>query len=173
MFRKAAVSFLFALGSVNALACHSPEPASPTAGLTQPVDPPKTPDLGHGADRVEERSLYSLYIVDSIRTLCSGPDPFFHFDSSKPDTMDQPTMMNLVTCMTSGPLRGKGIVLVGRTDPREKLGLERAERVKRYLVTKGIDDARIRTASLGKDDASPAPADWPSDRRVEVRAATP
>jgi outer membrane protein OmpA-like peptidoglycan-associated protein len=43
-----------------------------------------------------------------------------------------------------------------------------AERVKRYLVANGIDPARIDTRSLGKTDASPAPQDWASDRRVQI-----
>jgi outer membrane protein OmpA-like peptidoglycan-associated protein len=71
--------------------------------------------------------------------------------------------------------RGKNITLTGRADPRgteeynEALGLQRAERMKRYLVAKGIDAARVQTKSLGKEDASPLPKDWPSDRRVDVR----
>jgi peptidoglycan-associated lipoprotein len=79
--------------------------------------------------------------------------------------------------MKSGPLKDRRIALTGRTDPRgsenynEKLGLERAERVKRYLVANGIDSARIETRSLGKTDASPAPQDWAADRRVEIELA--
>lgn len=64
--------------------------------------------------------------------------------------------------------------MIGRTDPRgtekynEKLGLERADRVKRYLVSKGIDPARVKTRSLGQNDASLLPKDWPTDRRVDI-----
>lgn len=173
-----ALASLLGIASLVTIAgCNSPEPRSPSAGLTGPIDPPKEPDLGRGASRVEVHPLYSIYWIESIRLSCSGPDPFFSFDSSKPDELDQETMRNLVVCMTVGPLRDKSITVVGRTDPRggeeynERLGLERAERVKRYLVAKGIDAARIKTTSLGKDDASPAPKDWPSDRRVEIREA--
>ena len=86
-------------------------------------------------------------------------------------------MKTLADCMMSGSLRDKSIVLIGRTDPRgteeynEKLGLERAEKVKSFLVSQGVDGSRIRTTSLGKDDASPLPADWAGDRRVEVKLA--
>ena len=64
--------------------------------------------------------------------------------------------------------------MIGRTDPRgteeynEKLGQERAKSVKDYLVKAGVEAARIETESRGKDDASPAPEDWPSDRRVQI-----
>jgi OmpA-OmpF porin, OOP family len=69
------------------------------------------------------------------------------------------------------------VQLVGRADPRgseeynEKLGLERAERVKSYLVGQGVEPGRVLTKSLGEKDASPSPADWPNDRHVEVGLA--
>jgi flagellar motor protein MotB len=155
-------------------ACHSPDPQSPVAGLNKPVDPPKMPGEGHGAARVEVHPLYGIWVT-TVRETCGGPDPFFSFDSSKADTEDQETMKNLVFCMKQGPLVGKSITVTGRTDPRgteeynEKLGLERAERVKRYLVSKGIDPARVKTKSVGKDGADPLPKDWPSDRRVDIQ----
>ena len=76
--------------------------------------------------------------------------------------------------MKDGPLKGQSIRLVGRTDPRgneeynEKLGTKRAESVKSYLVKAGVEAARVEVTSYGKDDASPSPEDWPSDRRVQI-----
>ncbi len=155
------------------------EPQSPSVGLTSAVIPPKNPDLGHYAARNETDQLYNLWEGPGIRGVCGGPDPFFAFDSSKPDTQAQPTMQNLVDCMRDGPLAGKGIMLIGHTDPRGgedyniKLGRERAERVKRYMVANGIDPQRILTDSVGKHDAKAAPKDWPADRRVEIELMTP
>ena len=154
--------------------CATEEPKSPTAGLTQPFNPPQPPDLGRAPGTVEIEGLYSMYVMDSVRTVCSGPDAFFTFDSSKPTQTDQPTMNVLLTCMTSGPLRGKTIRLTGYTDPRgtdahnEVLGLARAEKVKRFLVNRGIERSRIETASMGAEGARQAPQDWGSDRRVQV-----
>lgn len=156
--------------------CHTPEPESPPAGLTRPINPPKPPDLGRGATRVETNQLYNLWLGDSVRSLCSGPAPFFQFDSA--DTKgSQPTMQTLVNCMLDGPLKGKSIQLIGHTDPRgspeynDKLGLERAERVKRYLIANGVEANRVLTSSIGEEEASPSPADWPKDRRVEIQLA--
>jgi outer membrane protein OmpA-like peptidoglycan-associated protein len=119
-----------------------------------------------------------MFINDNIRSSCSGPAPFFSFASAKTTSArDNATMNILAHCMTAGALKDKSIVLVGRTDPRgseeynEKLGLARALRVKAYLIARGVEDNRVLTASLGKEDASPSPADWPSDRRVEIRLA--
>jgi len=170
------VSSILVLASFVLAGCRSLEPESPVAGLTKPVNPPEPPDLGHSPDRLEVDVLYNLWLTDPVRSVCAGPDPFFQFDSSKTDG-PQPTMQTLVNCMLTGPLKGKAILLVGHTDPRgtpqynEKLGLERAERVKRYLVANGVDADRVQTSSVGEEEASPSPADWPKDRRVEIQLA--
>lgn len=175
---KKLVSILTASFALAGLvACTSKEPKSPVAGLTKKVDPPTMPNLGHKPGTMEIDLPYNMYVTESVRTTCAGPDPFFAFDTSKPTVADQPTMKNLVTCMTSGPLNGKSVRLVGHTDPRgtaeynDKLGLERAAKVKRFLVANGIDEGRVQTATMGAEDAEQAPKDWPKDRRVEIQLA--
>jgi outer membrane protein OmpA-like peptidoglycan-associated protein len=166
---------LVAVAALMVGACQSPEPQSPTAGLTKPVDPPQPPDLGRSAGSVEILTTYSMYVDEGVRSVCAGPDPYFSFSSATPTPHDQATMKVLADCMMSGPLRMNTILLVGRTDPRgtenynAKLGLERAEKVKSFLVSQGVDQMRVRTTSLGKDDASPIPSEWAGDRRVEVK----
>lgn len=168
--------FIIAMTAAAATGCQTPEPESPEAGLTKPVDPPQPPDLGRSPPRVETNLLYNLWLTDSVRSVCAGPSPFFEFNSAD-GAGSQPTMQTLVNCMIDGPLKGKAIQLVGHTDPRgtadynEKLGLERAERVKRYLVSNGVDAGRVQTSSVGEAEASSSPADWPKDRRVEIRLA--
>ena len=84
-------------------------------------------------------------------------------------------MKNLVACMLSGPLHGRTIKLIGHTNPRgtakynDRLGLQRAEKVKKFLVANGIDPAHVLTASAGAEDAARAPKEWPLDRRVQVQ----
>jgi peptidoglycan-associated lipoprotein len=170
------LSYLIVVIAIAAGGCHWTEPESPVVGLTKPLDPPQPPDLGHSPDRMEGDVLYSLWLGDAVRSLCSGPAPFFQFDSSS-TVASQPTMQTLVNCMLSGPLKGKTIRLIGHTDPRgsaqynDKLGMERAERVKRYLVTNGVGGDRIQTSSVGEEEASAAPQDWPKERRVEIQLA--
>lgn len=168
---------LLLLTSATLVGCHSPEPESPSAGLTNAVAPPTPPNLGRGAPRVTVEGGYSMYVAEPVRRVCSGTVPFFEFDSSDTRDRDQPTMQSLADCMVSGPLRGKSIKLVGHTDPRgtadynERLGLERAERVKRYLVTHGVDANRVDVGSVGEEAASPEAKDWAKDRRVEIQLA--
>lgn len=169
------------LGVTGCTTTPDKEPKTPVAGLNehQPIRPPQPPDLGHYENRTEVDQLYTMWAGPGIASVCAGPDPFFKFDSSKPDNLSQPSMQNLVDCMRTGPLQGKAIILIGRTDPRGsedyniKLGRERAERVKKYLIANGIDSQRVLTDSIGKQDAHSDPAQWPGDRRVEIELASP
>jgi OOP family OmpA-OmpF porin len=116
---------------------------------------------------------YRIFLSDSM-SVCAGPYPTFDFDSAKLDTEEQPSMRNLAQCMKTGPLQNKHVLLTGKTDPRgtdaynDKLGLERAERVKRYLLAQGIASDRVLTKSVGESESSPLPKDWPQDRHVQV-----
>ena len=155
--------------------CATEEPKSPDRGLTEPFHPPSPPDLGRGPGTVEVDGLFSMYVTDPVRTVCSGPDPFFAFDSSKTTTNDMPTMKTLVACMIDGPLRGRTIKLIGHADPRgtdahnDVLGLKRAEKVKTFLVHNGIEQERIEVESMGADGAALAPKEWGKDRRVQIQ----
>ena len=175
---KLFVPVVFVVAAVASGGCAAEQPQSPAAGLTQPVHSPQEPSLGRGPPAMEDVSgPYNMYVEESLRLMCAGPDPFFAFDSSKPLGDDQPTMKNLVLCMRSGALQGKTIKLVGHADPRgaaalnEQLGLQRAEKVKAFLVANGIDQARVETASVGAEDAAPGPKNWPTDRRVDIKLA--
>ncbi len=166
-----AVSFLLLLPALLLPGCHEPEPTSPTGGLTEPIHPPQPPDEGHYIDR---DITVHVFLTENLRSVCQGPDPFFHYDSDRITPQDQPGLYALTACMKTGPLRDKRIRLTGRADPRgsepfnEKLGLERAMRVKQFLVDHGVETDRIETASLGKIDAEAAHSKWRTDRRVEI-----
>jgi peptidoglycan-associated lipoprotein len=170
-----AIAALIIVGCASTVAaCQQPEPKSPEVGLTKAVVPPKMPDQGRGAARSETDVLYSVWVGDALSHMCSGPAPFFQFDSTDPKK-DQPTMQMLANCMIDGPLSGKTIKLIGHTDPRgtaaynEKLGLERAGRVRSYLVTHGVGENRVLVDTVGEDESRTTPADWAKDRRVEIQ----
>ena len=168
--------FVFALGSL-AGGCAAPqEPASPVVGLREPVDSPDQPDLGNYASRTRTLETYHLFVTTTVQS-CAGLYPTFDFDSAKVDTEEQPGLRDLAQCMKTGPLHGKRVLVTGKTDPRgtdaynDKLGLERAARVKRYLLAHGISSDRVATTSVGESDASPLPRDWPQDRHVQISEA--
>jgi len=170
-----AMSFRRTLGLLLALsaavACQQPEPTSPVVGLTLPVDPPQPPDLGNVVDR--DITIH-VYLGEELRHYCVGVDPFFHYESDHLTQQEQTGLFVLVACMETGALKDKRIMLNGRADPRgtvaynDALGLERAERVKKFLVDHGVASDRVVTGSLGKTGAAPARDQWRTDRRVDI-----
>ncbi len=156
------------------IGCRTREPESPNPELTV-GEVPRPPPLARGTPRVTSDGPYNVYVAPPVQRVCSGSVPFFEFDSAHTRDEDHPSMKNLAECMISGPLAKKSIVLVGRADPRgteaynERLGMERAERVKAYLVEHGVDAARVQTESAGEQAASADPKEWPRDRRVQIR----
>jgi len=166
------------------VACGQPPPATPVvaapsppaavpevAGATEVVDFPQPLDVANYVDRDG-----TIHIIEgpTLRRYCIGQDPFFHFESDKLTPADEPGLYALAVCMKTGPLQGKRIRLTGRADPRGtaelnmKLGLERADRVKAFLVDQGVAADRIETATAGKVGAAPAPDRWRTDRRVDI-----
>lgn len=162
------------LVAASVSACRTPEPESPGPAISGTGEP-RAPDLGQGAPRYKVEGAFNMYVADPLRKVCAGAVPFFEFDSSDTRTTDQPSMKTLADCMKTGPMVGRSVKLIGHTDPRgtpgynEKLGRERAERVKAYLVGQGIDASRVLVDSVGEDAASASPQDWPKDRRVEIQ----
>ncbi|MBX3230578.1 MAG: OmpA family protein [Labilithrix sp.] len=144
-------------------------------GLTEAVAPPRSPDLGRGAARLETEQRYRVFLGEGIGSVCAGPAPYFDVASPTAKSQSTPTMQMLASCMIDGPLKGKSIVLIGHTDPRGseeynmKLGHERAEEVRRYLIDQGIAADRVTTQTAGEAAASGDPEKWSTDRRVEVQ----
>ena len=150
----------------------APQSPAPVAAAPAIVVPSSAELL---APVIVDEAPYNMYIAEPMLLVCTGPDPFFAFDVAKPLASDKPTMNHLITCLQSAAMRGKTVKLIGHTDPRgtlafnERLGLQRAEHVKKYLVANGIDASRVVTASMGAEDAAKAPKEWATDRRVQIQ----
>ena len=118
----------------------------------------------------------SVHIDDRIIQACGDlPTAHFAFDSANvlPDSAS--TLDALARCFVSGPLRGKGMKLVGHTDPRGEteynlaLGHQRAYSVLDILAQRGIELSRMTTSSKGEFDAVGSDdAGWARDRKVEI-----
>lgn len=96
----------------------------------------------------------------------------FPFDESRPLPQDNPQLDALAACLNSSPYQGVRLRLIGRTDREgndaynQKLGQERAEYVKKALVSHGVDANRIDTQSAGAEQAGEGAPGY--DRRVDV-----
>lgn len=103
---------------------------------------------------------------------CSLRRVYFAYDSADLDDASRQAIQNAVECM-----RGRGaparLHLTGATDPRGTeeyniaLGERRADSVRRYLVSLGVDAGRIAVNSVGEEMAQGSDeSGWREDRNV-------
>ncbi len=147
-----------------------PEPRSPADRRAAPAT---TVDPG-------PRSTSTVQIAADIRKACgiAETDAHFPFDSATVLERDRRVLGQLATCFVSGPLAGRGMRLVGHTDPRGDTdftfvpGGQRADSVKGVLLGQGLPAERVASTSRGELDADGVDeASWRDDRRVDVMLA--
>jgi peptidoglycan-associated lipoprotein len=119
-----------------------------------------------------------------IRRICKIEDtdktPKFDFDSSDLSSNDRAVLVQVARCLTTGPLRGRAVQLIGRADPRGEteynmtLGDSRAGHVDLYLRHLGVDPMQLAATSRGELDATGTEeVGWQRDRRVDLRLLSP
>jgi len=101
--------------------------------------------------------------------------PKFEFDESVLRGDDRSVLDQIARCVTTGPLQGRALHLIGRADPRGEaeynmaLGSSRASSVGTYLGSLGVPATQLMQTSRGKLDATGTDeAGWQLDRRVDV-----
>jgi peptidoglycan-associated lipoprotein len=128
---------------------------------------------------VPTHSDQQLNLSAEIRAKCGIDDsdraPKFDFDSSQLSGNDRDILQQVAKCLTSGPLQGRSLELVGRADPRGEaeynmnLGEARATSARAYLAALGVNNARMGETSRGALDATGYNEEtWRKDRRVDV-----
>lgn len=149
--------------------------------------PPKTPeqplpaDTGQKPKRDDTKNdtSGSVQIDDKIVKACGDlPTARFAFDSSDVQPDAAAALDALARCFVSGPLKGKGMKLIGHADPRGEteynlaLGQKRAGNIAEFLAKKGVENGKMATSSKGEFEASGTDEDgWARDRKVEVLLA--
>jgi peptidoglycan-associated lipoprotein len=126
----------------------------------------------------------SLAVSDDIARACqlSIPNaeraPKFVVDESELLPADRDILQKLAACVTTGPLKGKQLDLIGRADPRGTieynvaLGARRAATVATYLGALGVASTTVHQTSRGELDATGHDeSTWQIDRRVDIRIA--
>jgi outer membrane protein OmpA-like peptidoglycan-associated protein len=101
--------------------------------------------------------------------------PFEHNSSAlQPEASAQ--LKQLELALTSASLGKDRFVVAGHTDAKgsaqynKQLSLKRAEAVKHFLVTQGVDASRLDTVGYGSERLlAPDRPEDPSNRRVEIR----
>jgi peptidoglycan-associated lipoprotein len=172
-------AFLLVLAPLAAIAagCGSePQPPAKAAGdVTAPTVTPSATPASKPMD-TDKPTSGSIHIEDKIMKACGDvPNARFAFDSTSIEGDAAAALDALARCFVSGPLKGKGMRLVGHADPRGEteynlaLGQKRAGSVAEYLGKKGMEQGRVATSSKGEFEAAGTDeAGWARDRKVEV-----
>ena len=155
------------------LACGHDKPPV-TAATEQKPQPTVT------ADPTPKPVSSSVAISGDILAACKiefstqSEAPKFDYDATKLSSDDTRVLDQVATCLTTGPLKGRSVQLVGRADPRGSdqynmaLGANRAHQVTTYLQQKGVS-ATLRETSRGALDATGRDeTTWRNDRRVDL-----
>ncbi len=161
---------LFVLVATALVACGNSKPAvsANETGKTDAVDSTPKP--------VSTNVALSGDILAQCKIDFSNASqaPKFDYDSTDLQTDDQQVLEQVSTCLTTGPLKGRSVELVGRADPRGTeqynlaLGAHRAHQVTDFLHQHGVA-SRIKETSRGALDATGKDDDgWRTDRRVDL-----
>lgn len=167
----------FVLGALAALTmatvgCGDDPPPKTGGDVAPPVANPQKGDTATPTSG-------SVQIEDKIVQACGDlPTAHFAFDSANIQADAATALDALARCFISGPLKGRGMKLVGHADPRGEteynlaLGQQRAGSVANFLTKKGMEQAKVATSSKGEFEATGIDeAGWARDRKVEVLLA--
>lgn len=122
----------------------------------------------------------NLAVSSDLATQCglkanTEVPPNFAYDQVELLPEDRAVLEQIATCLTSGPLKGKGLNLVGRADPRGTeeynlgLGARRAQSVSDYLQKLGVTSPQLAESTKGALEATGTDEEtWAKDRRVDL-----
>jgi peptidoglycan-associated lipoprotein len=147
----------------------APTPTSAPAPVTlRPATAGKTNSTIFLSD--ELRKQCAIGVVESSKTA-----PKFAFDESAITSDDRDVLARIAECLTTGPLKGKSVKLVGRADMRGTteynmaLGARRSDAVTKYLLGMGVPSSQMVETSRGELDATGNGEEgWRKDRRVDI-----
>ena len=146
------------------------------------TQPAQTPQASNGVTTTSATtSNGNVHLSDDIMKSCKidfnsvANAPKFDTDETALLPQDRTVLQQVATCLTTGPLKGRQVTLVGRADPRGEteynmtLGEHRADAAKNYLANLGVDKTKMGETSRGKLDATGTDAaGWERDRRVDI-----
>ena len=121
----------------------------------------------------------TIQISEDFRRVCQLPNapqeaPHFDYADSTLHARGANILDDVAKCLSVGPLKGRAMTIIGRTDPRgsaaynKQLSANRAGAARDYLVQRGVATANVRIiargeqGAMGKDEET-----WALDRRVD------
>lgn len=171
----AIVSILAALST----ACGSdPKPpvTAPTPVATTPPPPPPTTTSAPTSDKMAVNVDGDIVKACNLKFENIEDAPKFDYDQETLTPGEKSVLEAIAKCLTTGPLKGRAVDLVGRADPRGEteynmtLGAKRARSVHTFLGGLGVQGDKLHDTSRGELDAKGTDEEgWRKDRRVDVR----
>lgn len=129
-----------------------------------------------------DKDQMAVNVDDEILKACNlkfeNPDsaPKFDFDSEQLTESEKAVLEQVAKCLTTGPLQGRSVDLVGRADPRGEveynmtLGAKRARAAHNFLASLGVASDKMFDTSRGELDATGTDEEgWRKDRRVDIK----
>lgn len=167
--------------SVVAGCSHDAKPAATASAPVPAPEPSSETTVTSAVSTTTIPASPSLSVSDELAKKCDlrlgdpATAPKFDFDRSDLDTRDHEVLDEISDCITSGPLAGHKLLLIGRADPRGTtdynlaLGARRAHEVAAYFELTGVQATQLKESSRGALDASGSDeASWQTDRRVDL-----
>lgn len=164
---------LFALAAVACGDDPKPPPATPANPPTNQAPVTSAP---------QNKDQMAVNVDDAILKACnlkfSNVDeaPKFDFDSEQLSDGEKAVLEQVAKCLTTGPLKGRSVDLVGRADPRGEteynmtLGAKRARAAHNFLAGLGVANDKLFDTSRGELDATGTDEEgWKKDRRVDIK----
>lgn len=141
----------------------------------------KKPVVANATTLTSAHPSPSVVVADDLMKACKiqlqnvDRAPKFDFDDADLLPEDRDVLEQIAKCVTTGPLKGRALSLVGRCDPRGEveynmvLGDYRAESVHDYLSKLGVSQEQMARTTRGDLDAEGTNEDgWQRDRRVDI-----
>src|SRR5262245_53670940 len=136
------------------------KPADKDKGQT-----PVSPNIALSADLAQACGIQANHDVP----------PNFDYNKAELAAEDRAILEKVATCLTTGPLKGRGLDLIGRADPRGTqeynmgLGARRASAVGDYLRRLGVKPPQLAESTKGDLEATGTNEEtWAKDRRVDL-----
>jgi peptidoglycan-associated lipoprotein len=161
---------------VFVVACGSdpkPKAAAPPQATTEPPQTTSAP---------AKKDQMAVNLDDAIMKACNlkinnvEESPKFDFDSEQLSEPEKAILEQVAKCLTTGPLKGRSVDLVGRADPRGEteynmtLGAKRARAAHNFLAGLGVGNDKLFDTSRGELDATGSDEQgWRKDRRVDIK----
>jgi len=121
----------------------------------------------------------TIAISEDFRRECQLPNapkeaPHFDYADATLRARGANILDDVAKCLSDGPLKGRVITIIGRTDARgsaaynKELSANRAEAARNYIVQRGVPGATVRVIARGEQGAQGTNEEtWALDRRVD------